>query len=60
LHHLNTLTDTIRCLVIATGQCVNIWSYRWLISTVNIDIYLKMVINVNSTTVMLDVPVITD
>jgi len=60
LHHLNTLTETIRWLVIATGQCVNIRSYRLLISAVNIDTYLKMVINAKSTTIMLDVPVNTD
>jgi len=48
LHHLNTLTDTIRLL---TGT-VTIWTHY--------EYAPERVINVNSTIIMWDVPVITD
>jgi len=38
LHHLNTPIDTIRWLVIANGQYVNIWGYRLQINTMNIHL----------------------
>jgi hypothetical protein len=50
LCHLNTLIDTIRWLVRCTGWYVNIWGYRLLTP--------ERVINVNSTTIMLDALVI--
>jgi len=57
LHPLTTLIDTIRRLVTATGQKINIWGYRLLTSTMNIP---ERVIIVNRTTIMWDIPVITD
>jgi hypothetical protein len=36
LHRLNTLLDTIRWLVISTGQYVSIQGYRLLTGTMNI------------------------
>ena len=48
LHHLNTLIDTIRLL---TGT-VTIWAYYEHVP--------ERVINVNTTTIMWDVPVIAD
>jgi len=50
LYHLNRLTDTIRQLVTCTGWYVSIRGYRLLKP--------ESVINVNSTTIMLDVLVI--
>jgi hypothetical protein len=58
LHHLNTLIDTIRWLVIATGRYVNIRSYKLLIS--NMNIHLKGKINVTSIIIIWDVPVFTN
>jgi hypothetical protein len=57
LHPLTTLIDTIRQLVTATGRYVNIWSNRLLTSTMNIP---EKVADVNSATIMWDIPVITD
>ena len=48
--HLNTLTDTVKSLVTCTEWYVNIWGYRLLTS--------ERVINVKSTTIVLDVLVI--
>jgi hypothetical protein len=39
LHHLNTLTDTIRWLLAPTGRYLNMWGYRVLTGTTNT--YLK-------------------
>jgi len=41
LHHLNTLIDTIRWLVIATGQYVNTGGYKLPINTMNIHLKVK-------------------
>ena len=64
LHQLNTLIDTVRWLAISTGRYVNIRGYRLLTGTVTIWTYYEhvpeRVINVNGTTTMWDVLVITD
>ena len=53
-HSVNTLLDTIRWLVTSTGQYVNIWGFR------DYEHTPEKVINVNSTTIMWDIVVITD
>ena len=64
LHHLNTLIDTITRLATSIGRYVNIWGYRLPTGSVTIGTYCghvpERVINVNSTTAVWDVPVITD
>jgi hypothetical protein len=57
LHHLNSLIDTIKSMVTSTGQCnrtgLQVTNKYWE------HIHVR-VINVNGTTVMWDIPVITD